>query len=108
MSDFDDLMSAGFGEAKGVLGPSGSSTPSQISFNGVTADCVTSSLTSGRTMLPAGYQLDYDQDCIITKDDFDRLAMTNEDEPTIDGQVLRLHKWEFDGPLVTLFLKAVR
>jgi len=108
MSDFSDLMLAGFSDAASVLGPAGSSMPSQIAFNGMTADCISSPLTSGRMMLAVGYQLDYDQDCVLTQADFTRLGMTYEDEPTINGQTLRLIKWEFNGPLVTLFLRAQR
>jgi len=108
MSDFDDLMSQGFSEAASILGPSGSATPSQISFNGQTANCVLGDFTSGRMMLPAGYQFDFDQDCVLAQTDFSRLGIIYESEVEVDGTTLRVVKWEIDGPLVTLFLRAIR
>jgi len=108
MSDFDDLMLQGFSDAASILGPAGQSTPSQIAFNGQAADCVSGALTSGRMMLPAGYQFEYDQDCVLSATDFARLGFGYEDEVAVDGTTLRVHKWEFDGPLVTVYLKAPR
>lgn len=108
MSDFDDLMLQGFGESASILGPAGQSTPSQITFKGQTANCVLGAFTSGRMMLPAGYQFEFDQDCVLSATDLARLGFGYEDEVTVDGTVMRVQKWELDGSLVTVYLKAPR
>ena len=103
---FQNFIRSGFLNAAHVF--STSDEPMLMEFNGKTAKVVNGVLRSSREMKNAGVATNFDETCVLLKEEFEELGAGFESEITINGRKLRIKDIEHAAPLVILMLAAPR